>query len=127
MTLCARHHAAARTYRASAKSAACVGGFISNMGHYFCNEVSGLERVLLAGFRPPVLLTDPRWLPLHTIFAGGGLSIVPEVAPDRAVPRRLQRLRRDRSDDPRAHGIDLHGHRRNACALRRDIGLGLSV
>jgi hypothetical protein len=35
MTLCARHHAASPTYRASAKTAACVGGFISNMGHYF--------------------------------------------------------------------------------------------
>ncbi|MBP1182234.1 hypothetical protein [Methylobacterium sp. PvR107] len=83
VTLCARHHAAARSYRASAKTTACVSGFISNMGHYFWNEVSGLERVLRAGFRPPVLLADPRWLPLHTIFAGDGLSIVAEVAPDR--------------------------------------------
>lgn len=83
VALCARHHAAAHSYRAAAKTTACVSGFISNMGHYFWNEVSGLERVLRAGFRIPVLLADPRWLPLHAIFARDGLAIVAEVAPDR--------------------------------------------
>ncbi|GJE14747.1 hypothetical protein [Methylobacterium longum] len=82
VTLCAQHSAAARAYREAGKTPTCISGFIANMGHYFWNEVSGLERVLRAGYRPQVLLADARWLPLRDIFSDDGLSIVAEVEPD---------------------------------------------
>ena len=82
VALCTQHRAATRAYRAADKTPACVSGFITNMGHYFWNEVSGLERVLRAGYRPQVLLADARWLPLRDIFFNDGLSVVAEVEPD---------------------------------------------
>ena len=81
--LCGRHCAQARAYRAAEKTVACVSGFISNMGHYIWNEVSGVERVLRAGHRPPFLLADRRWLPLCEVFREDGLMIAAEVRPDR--------------------------------------------
>ena len=81
--LCARHRTAAQTYRTATKTPACISGFISNMGHYFWNEVSGIERMLRAGHQPAVLLAAPRWLPLRDIFAGDDLAVVAEVDLDR--------------------------------------------
>jgi hypothetical protein len=82
VTLCAQHRAAARAYRAASKTPACISGFITNMGHYFWNEVSGLERVLRAGHRPQVLLANAQWLPLRDIFSDDELSFVAEIEPD---------------------------------------------
>jgi hypothetical protein len=80
--LCTRHRARAHAYRAAEKTPACVSGFIGNMGHYFWNEVSGVERVLRAGYRPPLLLAQPRWLPLRDIFREDALPIVAELEAD---------------------------------------------
>ncbi|MCJ2095874.1 hypothetical protein MKK67_25735 [Methylobacterium sp. J-072] len=81
--VCARHRIAAQAYRKTAKTPACIAGFISNMGHYFWNEVSGIERMLRAGHRPAILLAAPRWLPMRDIFAGDDLAVVAEVELDR--------------------------------------------
>lgn len=80
--LCSRHRAQAHAYRAAEKTPACVSGFIGNMGHYFWNEASGVERVLRAGYRPALLLAQPRWLPLRDIFREDALPVVAELPSD---------------------------------------------
>jgi hypothetical protein len=69
---CARHYADVQGYRADSKTVALATGFISNMGHYFWNESSGLERMVrLTGLKnvDMVYARAGAWLDMTEIFA----------------------------------------------------------
>ena len=73
--LCVRHRSATIKYRREEKTVACLSGFLHNMGHYFWNDISGVERVLRAQYNPTFLTPKSRWLSISEIFQSDNLTI----------------------------------------------------
>ncbi|VVB42788.1 hypothetical protein RHAL1_00384 [Beijerinckiaceae bacterium RH AL1] len=74
--MCASRRALAFNYRCSTKNAACFGGCNSNLGHYFWNDVSGVERVVRSGLRPAFVLGKSKRLSLEQIFLEDDIEVV---------------------------------------------------
>jgi hypothetical protein len=68
---CLEHYAEVRRYRESEHGVALVSGALTNLGHYFWNDVSGVERLLRneALERVDAIYTTANsWIPLDELF-----------------------------------------------------------
>jgi hypothetical protein len=82
LAFCVRHAEQIAKYRKSTHTLAVASGFNSNMGHYFWNETSGLERLIrLTGLIGVQAIYSPqsRWLSIKEIFATDDLPAVVEL------------------------------------------------
>jgi hypothetical protein len=83
LSLCVQHFDQMSVYRRSQHKPALASGFGNNMGHYFWNEVSGLERLIrLTGLNDVQTVYSPqaKWLAIKDIFACDTLPPVVELA-----------------------------------------------
>jgi len=82
LAFCVGHADRLNDYRKSRHTVALASGFNYNMGHYFWNETSGLERVIrltsLAGVQT-IYSPRSRWLSMKEIFARDPLPPVVEL------------------------------------------------
>lgn len=74
--LCEKYRPLAIKYRNSTKSPACYGCCNSNLGHYFWNDVSGVERVVRSGLSPKFIMARSRRLSLEEIFFEDRLDVI---------------------------------------------------
>ncbi|MBI1683288.1 hypothetical protein [Caulobacter hibisci] len=75
-SICLNRRDEVAAYRAKSKVLTILSGYIPNMGHYFWNDVSGLEREFRAGRLQgkPVFAQARLWLPPEVLY--------PEIAAD---------------------------------------------
>lgn len=109
LALCGAHRDLVSTYRADLKTPALLSGFIGNMGHYFWNEVSGVERVIREfgedGPPPAYVRTGP-WMALEDIFSEDRFEVAGEFDYDSEAIFRTVLLQRHFLVRPTGTSID---------------------
>jgi hypothetical protein len=82
LAFCVKHAHQISDYRGATHTLALAAGFNGNMGHYFWNEVSGLERMIrltkLTGVET-IYSPKSKWLSMKEIFATDQLPPVVEL------------------------------------------------
>jgi hypothetical protein len=82
LAFCVTHGEQLRDYRKTTHTVAIASGFNRNLGHYFWNEVSGLERLIrLTDMNRVQTVYSPKsnWLSIREIFASDQLRSVIEL------------------------------------------------
>lgn len=73
LQICRRNPTALERYRASEKRIGIFAGFLDNLGHYFWNDVSGIDRLIRAGLQSSVDVvfqdSNSRWLKPDAVFS----------------------------------------------------------
>jgi hypothetical protein len=82
IAICARNHDRICVYRRERHKPAIISGFIRNMGHYFWNDVTGVERLARKniGMNTKTIYSSSRyWLGTQEIFGDDGFQNVVNV------------------------------------------------